>query len=62
MPADQLYWAWLNAQYTVGTETDGPGKSYPPVASAGPNQTGWRGWYRSAGRLGQFGSWRKSEL
>ena len=25
-------------QYTVGTETDGPGKTYPPVASAGPNQ------------------------
>jgi LmbE family N-acetylglucosaminyl deacetylase len=33
------YWGWLNAQYTVGTETDGPGKTYPPVAFAGPNQT-----------------------
>ncbi len=33
------YWGWLNAQYTVGTETDGLGQSDPPVASAGPNQT-----------------------
>jgi LmbE family N-acetylglucosaminyl deacetylase/mannose/fructose/N-acetylgalactosamine-specific phosphotransferase system component IIB len=33
------YGSWLQAQYTVGTETDGPGKSYAPVAFAGPNQT-----------------------
>ncbi|MBO0729869.1 MAG: PIG-L family deacetylase, partial [Acidimicrobiaceae bacterium] len=33
------YWGWVVAQYPIGTETDGPGKSYPPVAFAGPNQT-----------------------
>ena len=32
------YGAWLKAQYTVGTETDGPGFSYPPLAIAGTNQ------------------------
>lgn len=33
------YWGWLSAQYTVGTETDGPGHIYAPVAHAGPTQT-----------------------
>ena len=28
------YWAWLNAQYTTATETDGPGITYPPLAHA----------------------------
>jgi hypothetical protein len=32
-------WLWLQAQYTVGTETDGPGHAYAPVADAGPDQT-----------------------
>ncbi len=33
------YWSWLSAEYTVGTETDGPGQTYPPTAHAGPDQT-----------------------
>ena len=32
-------WLWLQAQYTVGSETDGPGHPYPPTADAGPAQT-----------------------
>ena len=32
------YGLWIAAQYTVGSETDGPGTNYPPVANAGPNQ------------------------
>ena len=33
------YWAWISAQYTAGTETDGPGHVYAPTSHAGPNQT-----------------------
>lgn len=33
------YWSWLNAQYTVGTETDGPNNPYPPTADAGASET-----------------------
>jgi LmbE family N-acetylglucosaminyl deacetylase len=32
-------WAWLSAQYTVGSEAGGPGVTYPPTANAGPDQT-----------------------
>ena len=33
------YGTWLARQYTVGSETGGPGVIYPPTANAGPNQS-----------------------
>jgi LmbE family N-acetylglucosaminyl deacetylase len=35
----QSTWAWLETQYPLTTETDGPGHTFPPTANAGVNQT-----------------------
>jgi LmbE family N-acetylglucosaminyl deacetylase len=32
------YGQWLQRQYTVGSEVDGPGSNNPPIANAGANQ------------------------
>ncbi len=37
--ASTAYGAWLQRQYTVGSESGGSGTNQPPVANAGPDQT-----------------------